>query len=54
MSAAARALANLRRKIAHACAVCGKRFKGLKTAVYCSNACRQKAKYQRSKQKDSV
>jgi hypothetical protein len=48
MSRAARALAGMRKRIWHICAVCEKRFSGLKTAVYCSNACRQKAKYRRS------
>jgi uncharacterized protein (DUF983 family) len=42
------ALAALRRKAAHRCPVCEKTFKGIATAVYCSNACRQKAKYRRA------
>jgi hypothetical protein len=29
--------------------VCGKTFEAIKTARYCSNACRQKAKYRRKK-----
>lgn len=31
------------------CRQCGVPFTGLKTKKFCSNACRQKAKYQRSK-----
>lgn len=44
------ALAAMRRKTWHRCALpeCGKRFSGIATAVYCSNACRQKAKYRRA------
>jgi predicted nucleic acid-binding Zn ribbon protein len=34
--------------VRHTCAVCGKVFNGIKKAVYCSNACRQKAKYRRN------
>ena len=33
----------------HVCAVCGKTFTAYKQAKYCSNACRQKAKYARAK-----
>jgi predicted nucleic acid-binding Zn ribbon protein len=54
MSRPAKALAALRRRHRKNCAVCGKGFTAIKTARYCSNACRQKAKYRRSKQKDSV
>ena len=43
------ALAALRRTTWHYCRVCGKRFAGITKAVYCSNACRQKAKYKRAK-----
>lgn len=43
------ALAALRHRCWHLCKVCGKRFSGIATAVYCSNACRQKAKYERGK-----
>jgi len=46
------ALAALRGRHWHNCLICGKRFSGIKTAVYCSNACRQKAKYKRSKHDD--
>ncbi len=28
---------------------CGKRFSGIKTAKFCSNACRQRAKYAKRK-----
>lgn len=38
------ALAALRGKHWHYCAVCSKRFSGIKTAKTCSNACRQKLK----------
>jgi len=45
------ALAAMRRTTWHYCAEpsCGKRFSGIKKAKFCSNACRQKAKYQRAK-----
>jgi ribosomal protein L34E len=43
------ALAALRRRTRHRCAQCGKRFSGIAKALYCSNACRQKAKYERAK-----
>ncbi len=43
------ALAALRRTTWHLCASCSKRFSGIAKAVYCSNACRQKAKYARRK-----
>lgn len=49
MSKAARELADLRKKVGHTCPVCGKQFTAIKKAVYCSNACRQKAKYRRGK-----
>ena len=42
------ALAAMRGRHWHVCPSCGKRFSGIKTARYCSNACRQKAKYKRS------
>jgi hypothetical protein len=42
------ALAALRRRSWHNCAVCKKRFSGIAKAVYCSNACKQKAKNQRN------
>lgn len=42
------ALAALRKRSWHLCAVCTKRFSGIAKAVYCSNACRQKAKRGRS------
>jgi hypothetical protein len=51
MSDAARALAALRRRHRKACAVCGKGFKAIATARYCSNACKQRAKYQRNKER---
>ena len=43
------ALAALRKTAWHYCPVCCKRFSGIARAVYCSNACRQKAKYLRGK-----
>ncbi len=49
-SKAGAALVALRRKSQKVCAVCGKTFSGIATAVYCSNACRQRAKYRRSRQ----
>jgi ribosomal protein L34E len=42
-------LAAMRRTTWHVCQICGKRFSGIATAKFCSNACRQKAKYQRGK-----
>ncbi len=42
-------LSAMRKKVSHKCPVCGDAFEGIKKAVYCSNRCRQKAKYQRSK-----
>ena len=49
LSKPAQALAGLRKKVGHVCPICEKRFKAIKTAKYCSNACRQRAKYQRGK-----
>jgi hypothetical protein len=49
MNHSASALAAQRRRIGHVCPVCGKSFTALKTAVYCGNPCRQKAKYHRGK-----
>jgi hypothetical protein len=51
MSRAARELAALRRRHSKECAVCGKGFKAIATARYCSNACRQRAKYKRNKER---
>ena len=45
----AAALSAMRKTSWHYCAVCQKRFSGISKAVYCSNACRQKAKYTRKK-----
>ena len=42
-------LASQRQRIGHVCPVCGASFTALKTARYCSNPCRQKAKYRRGK-----
>jgi len=42
-------LAAQRRRVSHTCPVCGATFTAIKTARYCSNACRQKAKYRRGK-----
>ena len=50
-------LASLRRRVTHKCAECGVEFEAIKIARYCqtdedgnpSNACRQRAKYKRSK-----
>jgi hypothetical protein len=46
---AASLLAAQRTRSEKACATCGARFEGIKIARYCSESCRQKAKYQRSK-----
>lgn len=43
-------LAKLRKRVDHLCPICGVTFKAIKTAKFCSNACRQKAKYQRDTQ----
>lgn len=40
-------LAAMRQQVEHTCLSCGELFKAIKTAKYCSNACRQKAKYKR-------
>jgi len=42
-------LARMRQRVEKECPVCGGSFKAIKKAVYCSNKCRQKAKYQRAK-----
>lgn len=39
----------LRRRIPHTCPICGQSFTAYTTAVYCSNRCRQAAKYRRQK-----
>jgi predicted nucleic acid-binding Zn ribbon protein len=49
-SEAGAALSALRRRAQIVCAVCGTSFTALRTARYCSNRCRQAAKYARSKQ----
>jgi hypothetical protein len=43
------ALSALRKTTWHYCASCQKRFAGISKAKFCSNACRQKAKYARKK-----
>lgn len=43
------ALSALRKTTWHHCLICGKRFSGISTAKFCSNACRQKAKYAKVK-----
>jgi hypothetical protein len=45
----ASALSAMRKTTWHYCAVCNKRFAGILKARYCSNACRQRAKYTRKK-----
>lgn len=45
------ALAAMREIVDHNCPSCGGEFQGIKKAVYCSEACKQKAKYQRQKEK---
>lgn len=39
----------LRRRVPHTCSICGQGFTAYTTAVYCSNKCRQAAKYRRGK-----
>lgn len=46
------ALAAMRRTTWHYCPVCNKRFAGIAKAKFCSNACRQKAKYMRKRDGD--
>jgi predicted nucleic acid-binding Zn ribbon protein len=43
-----------RKRLPHACPICGQVFEGLKTAKFCSNRCRQAAKYQRQKAAKAV
>ena len=45
----ARRLNSLRKVVDHTCKECGEPFQGIKKAVYCSNRCRQRAKYKRAK-----
>jgi predicted nucleic acid-binding Zn ribbon protein len=42
-------LAALRKRVKKNCVVCGREIVALKQAKYCSNRCRQRAKYQRQK-----
>jgi len=42
-------LAALRKRVQKNCVVCGRKMVALKQAKYCSNRCRQRAKYQRQK-----
>lgn len=46
----AAALSALRKTSWHYCQVCNKRFSGISTAKFCSNACRQKNKYAKKKE----
>lgn len=48
-----RALASLRKRKRHKCETCEKSFVAIKTAKFCSNACRQKAKYRRNSKKST-
>jgi ferredoxin len=48
VSAAMRAVAGQRKHGARACILCGAIVEGLATRRYCSNACRQRAKYRRA------
>lgn len=42
---AGQSLAACRRQVQHTCPVCGNHFIALRTARFCSNRCRQAAKY---------
>lgn len=42
-------LASKRKIETKICPVCKEEFKGIKKAIFCSNKCRQKDKYQRNK-----
>lgn len=44
---AGKALAAKRRVVGHTCLQCDDKFMGIAIAIYCSNRCRQRAKYQR-------
>jgi len=44
-------LAKMRRKYDHKCEWCGKEFRGINVALFCSNACRQANKYSKQKAK---
>lgn len=46
---AGKELAALRKRVHKKCAICGRDIIALKQAKYCSNRCRQRAKYQRQK-----
>lgn len=49
-SDAARQLAAARAPKAKQCAVCGKDFVTVGRGLYCSNRCKQRAKYERNRQ----
>ncbi len=42
-------LAALRRHVNASCVICGNPFVGLVTRLYCTDACRQKAKYRKKR-----
>lgn len=46
---AGKKLASFRKRVEKTCQVCGAEITLLKQAKYCSNRCRQRAKYQRQK-----
>ncbi|MER2513737.1 MAG: hypothetical protein ABTQ25_15175 [Nitrosomonas ureae] len=52
-SEAGKRLADARPKREQSCAVCGKVFTTMGRGTYCSNACRQKAKYARKRTEGS-
>lgn len=47
ISTAGARLAAMRRQVTHLCQQCQEPFTGIMQAKYCSNACRQRAKYAR-------
>lgn len=49
MIVAAQQMFQLRKIIGHTCPICGIEFQALKIAKFCSNRCRQAAKYARKK-----
>ena len=49
MTSPGSALSAMRRKTAHTCPVCGATFVALTRAKFCSNRCKQKDKYERSR-----
>lgn len=43
-----------RRRESQTCTICGKRFTTYPNAKFCSNACKQRDKYRRNKEKKDI